>query len=330
MQSWIKMETALDDHPVVVELATRLDVDEYCIIGRLWKLWSIADTHTEEGDLPAISTAAIDRKLKLPGLCAELIDLGWMSVDDSGRVVLPNYTKHNGKNAKRRAQDSKRKREKRAAEKAAAEAQPQAIPPSPPAPRNSTDGDSTTAASIPAEEPPSQPRSREEIEAAEIEAAIAKGESNGKPTTNVKSKQFRKPTREEAEAYCNEKGLALVDLDRWFDHYTSNGWKVGRNPMKDWKATLRNWNRDQEKRDRADTQKASLQQWSKQPRDKLAGLKAAAANHELQEQARATTPVPEPDSMATVLDVHATAVNRLQPESAPEIDYFSDPENGGF
>ena len=29
------------------------------------------------------------------------------------------------------------------------------------------------------------------------------------------------------------------------DYYESNGWKVGRNPMRDWKATVRRWCRDE-------------------------------------------------------------------------------------
>ena len=44
-------------------------------------------------------------------------------------------------------------------------------------------------------------------------------------------------------AYAKEKGLKTdVTVDKWFNHYESNGWKVGRNPMRDWKASYRNWN----------------------------------------------------------------------------------------
>ena len=32
-----------------------------------------------------------------------------------------------------------------------------------------------------------------------------------------------------------------IDVDRFFDYYTSNGWKVGRNSMKDWRAAVRSW-----------------------------------------------------------------------------------------
>lgn len=59
-----------------------------------------------------------------------------------------------------------------------------------------------------------------------------------KPPTNHR---FTPPTADEVKAYCTEKGYA-VDPDRFVDFYTSNGWKVGKNPMKDWKAAVRNWN----------------------------------------------------------------------------------------
>lgn len=47
--------------------------------------------------------------------------------------------------------------------------------------------------------------------------------------------RFYPPTVDEVRAYCIEKGYT-VDADRFVDYYTSNGWKVGKNPMKDWKA----------------------------------------------------------------------------------------------
>jgi len=56
------------------------------------------------------------------------------------------------------------------------------------------------------------------------------------------SKKFTKPTIEEIEAYCQEKRFS-IDATYFFDHYEANGWMVGKTPMKDWKATLRNWDR---------------------------------------------------------------------------------------
>lgn len=54
--------------------------------------------------------------------------------------------------------------------------------------------------------------------------------------------RFSPPTVDEVRAYCTEKGYA-VDADRFVDYYTSNGWRVGKNPMKDWRAAVRTWNR---------------------------------------------------------------------------------------
>jgi hypothetical protein len=55
-----------------------------------------------------------------------------------------------------------------------------------------------------------------------------------------KPKRFVKPTIEQLEAYMEERGMNNV-ANRFYDHYESNGWKVGKNPMKDWKASVRTW-----------------------------------------------------------------------------------------
>lgn len=54
------------------------------------------------------------------------------------------------------------------------------------------------------------------------------------------------PTIEEVKAYCQERGNQ-VDPERFIDYYTANGWKVGKNPMKDWKAAVRTWERSESK-----------------------------------------------------------------------------------
>lgn len=57
------------------------------------------------------------------------------------------------------------------------------------------------------------------------------------------SKRFVKPTIEEIAEYCTQRGNN-VDAQKFFDYYESNGWKVGRNSMKDWKAAVRSWERN--------------------------------------------------------------------------------------
>ena len=53
-------------------------------------------------------------------------------------------------------------------------------------------------------------------------------------------KRFNPPTVEQVQEYCWERGNT-VDPQRFVDYYTSNGWMVGKNKMKDWKAAVRTW-----------------------------------------------------------------------------------------
>ena len=61
-----------------------------------------------------------------------------------------------------------------------------------------------------------------------------------------KRRRFTQPTLEEVTAYCEERGNS-VDPQRFIDYYTANGWKVGKNPMKDWRAAVRTWERGDKK-----------------------------------------------------------------------------------
>jgi len=54
---------------------------------------------------------------------------------------------------------------------------------------------------------------------------------------------FTKPTLQEVRAYCLERSNR-VNAEQFIDHYESCGWMVGRNRMKDWKAAVRTWERN--------------------------------------------------------------------------------------
>ena len=58
-----------------------------------------------------------------------------------------------------------------------------------------------------------------------------------------KESRFIKPTLEEVAAYC-ESRHNNVNPEQWYDFYSSKGWKVGKDPMKDWKACIRTWERN--------------------------------------------------------------------------------------
>lgn len=66
-------------------------------------------------------------------------------------------------------------------------------------------------------------------------------------TTTKKKKRFKKPTVEEVREYCAERGNT-IDPEYFCDYYESVGWVVGKNrPMKDWKAAVRTWERNEKK-----------------------------------------------------------------------------------
>ena len=66
--------------------------------------------------------------------------------------------------------------------------------------------------------------------------------SSAKSTT-TKRKRFEKPTLSEIKAYCIERNNN-VDAQHFFDYYESNGWKVGKNSMKNWQAAVRTWEKN--------------------------------------------------------------------------------------
>lgn len=69
-----------------------------------------------------------------------------------------------------------------------------------------------------------------------------------------KQKRFVKPTLEEVTSYMAEKikkkygdvqeSFIIDQAESFYDHYQSNGWKVGKNPMKDWQSTVSKWVRN--------------------------------------------------------------------------------------
>ena len=68
------------------------------------------------------------------------------------------------------------------------------------------------------------------------------GLSLTKGKENSKEKRFVKPKLEEIEQFIVDNGYD-VDAETFFDFYEAKGWKIGKAPMKDWRAAVRNWHR---------------------------------------------------------------------------------------
>lgn len=74
----------------------------------------------------------------------------------------------------------------------------------------------------------------------EIEKEIEKKKEIENKSLIARGARFSPPTADEVRAYCQERRNA-VDADAFIDFYASKGWKVGNQPMKDWRAAVRTW-----------------------------------------------------------------------------------------
>ena len=79
-----------------------------------------------------------------------------------------------------------------------------------------------------------------------------------------KEKRFKKPTLEEVKEYCLERNNN-VNAEQFIDYYDANGWKVGKNPMKDWKASIRTWERNKiNKISKYEETQRKIEEWLKE------------------------------------------------------------------
>jgi hypothetical protein len=72
------------------------------------------------------------------------------------------------------------------------------------------------------------------------------GDISASPPAPMKRISFIVPSIDEVKAFAETEMIGTKDLpERFHNYYASNGWKVGRNSMKDWKAAYRNWSKQQ-------------------------------------------------------------------------------------
>jgi hypothetical protein len=116
---WIKVEHTTPDKPEVMAMAELLDFDTAeamhkpdAIVGKLIRLWVWADQQTFDGEAGgngvSVTKAFLDRLTCCDGFASALESVGWLKVED-GRVVFPNFSRHNLETAKSRALGRNRK-----------------------------------------------------------------------------------------------------------------------------------------------------------------------------------------------------------------------------
>ena len=103
---WIKMESGLSRKPEVMQLVAVLGLDRYAVIGRLHTLWAWADENSLDGNRVKITRAMLDGIVELAGFAEALASVGWLAGEDNA-LTFPNFDRHNGESAKRRAMNAR-------------------------------------------------------------------------------------------------------------------------------------------------------------------------------------------------------------------------------
>lgn len=205
--NWIKVEKATARKPEILKIASDLGIHSDQAFGLCIRFWCWCDDQMESGYAQSVTPVALDSVFSCDGLTHALIKVGWLTTEND-MLVIPNWERHLSKSAKKRALSAERMVAHRLHKK-----------------RNSSDA-IVTRPLILSTNP----------------SALAEGKEPALP--KVASRTFKKPTLEEVRAYAQEIG-SEVKPEEFLDYYESNGWRVGKNPMKDWKSTFRRWTRTQ-------------------------------------------------------------------------------------
>lgn len=104
---WAKIELNTPDKPEVWLIADLLEIDPDAAFGKVFRVWAWFDEHTENGNAPSVTKRLLDRQVGVTGFCDAMLQAGWMQEKD-GVIGLPNFDKHNGNSAKKRANTNRR------------------------------------------------------------------------------------------------------------------------------------------------------------------------------------------------------------------------------
>lgn len=113
---WIKFEQATPDKPEVVRMATLLNIDQDEVVGKLLRVWIWADLNSIPGEKVCVTDAFLDRLVSKKRFAFAMRKVGWLTGEE-GALNFPNFQRHNGESAKKRALDSVRKMSGRKADK---------------------------------------------------------------------------------------------------------------------------------------------------------------------------------------------------------------------
>lgn len=240
---WIKMRSNLWDDPRVSRLCDLTDQPEAMVIGALYWLWSSADSHTEDGLMPGLSLKGIDRKSGVPGFGNALLDVGWIAEVDGG-IAIVRFDEHNGKSAKRRSMEAKRK------------------------------GEARKVSASNADKPRTESGKNAELE---LEKELEKEKDKKTPPVSPQGGKAKRASQlpedfrpnETNKRLAEELGVSLVtEFPQFCDHHQAKG-----STMKDWHAAMNTWIRNAHRFARSGNRQAAAGQ-KETPRERAIRMAA--------------------------------------------------------
>lgn len=99
---WLKFDKTTPDKPEVFIMAGILGIDPDAVVGKLLRVWSWFDSHTDNGNAPVTVAALLDRLAGVTGFIDATVEAGWVK-SDGVTLTVPNFGRHNGQTAKTRA-----------------------------------------------------------------------------------------------------------------------------------------------------------------------------------------------------------------------------------
>lgn len=106
---WIKFQTSTLKKPEILRIARMLGINRNEALGLMVEFWVWLDDASVDGTVDGLEASDVDAMMSCPGLSAALQDVGWLSIDaENHRISVPNFGRHNGESAKKRALKNER------------------------------------------------------------------------------------------------------------------------------------------------------------------------------------------------------------------------------
>lgn len=109
---WIKVEKDTPEKAEIGALCSTLGIIPDVAFMKCFKVWRWADSNTVNGHVRSVTLSFLDEVAGLPGFSQALVNIGWLYVR-SDSLEFPNFDRHMGQSAKRRAVAANRKRNER-------------------------------------------------------------------------------------------------------------------------------------------------------------------------------------------------------------------------